>query len=105
MSSPTPWASTLTPASTSHSGHALNHFTLGISLTSAAHDDIEHRFAHHPADSYTRRAAHESVRSLCRTLARHLLDVVPPCDDRDLAIEHLEDCMFRANAAIARHHT
>lgn len=30
-------------------------------------DDINHRFEFHPADTYQRRHAHESVRTLCRT--------------------------------------
>lgn len=65
-------------------------------------DDINHRFEFHPADTYQRRHAHESVRTLCRTLAQHLNDVLPEGRDKDLALEHLEDVMFRANASIAR---
>lgn len=65
-------------------------------------DDLDRRFAYHPAATQERRDDHESVRDACRDLARHLNELLPEGREKALAITHLETVMFWANAGIAR---
>lgn len=64
--------------------------------------DLERRFSFHPADTPERREAHERVRDLCKAVARQLDAQLPGGREKSLAITHLEETMFWANAAIAR---
>jgi len=64
--------------------------------------DIENRFAFHPASTPERRDEHTSVRQNCRRLADFINENVPDGREKSLAITHLEEAMFWANAAIAR---
>jgi hypothetical protein len=64
--------------------------------------EIERRFAFHPATDDEKRSAHGSVRSLCRSLADDLDVRLPDSREKSLAITHLEEVMFWANAAVAR---
>ena len=66
-------------------------------------NDIEHRFAFHAATTDEKQLAHGSARGLCRSLAMQLNDLLPDGREKALAITHLEEVMFWANAAIARH--
>lgn len=65
-------------------------------------DDIENRFAFHPATSEEKVNAHTSVRQACRRLADELNERLPEGREKSLAITHLEDVMLWSNAAIAR---
>jgi hypothetical protein len=65
-------------------------------------DDIEHRFAFHPATTEERRDEHTSVRQNCRQLADFLNEKLPEGREKALAITHLEEVMLWANAALAR---
>lgn len=65
-------------------------------------EDIEHRFAFHPATSEEKRDAHTSVRQQCRQLADALNAQLPEGREKSLAITHLEEVMFWGNAALAR---
>ncbi len=58
-------------------------------------------FAYHAPDEEKKRQ-HENIRAGCRQLT-HLVDrSVPDSREKSLAITHLEEAMFWANAAIAR---
>jgi len=65
-------------------------------------EDIDNRFTTHPPTTYERRHAHESARSLCKTLAHHFNDVLPDGREKEVALTKIEEAMFWANASIAR---
>lgn len=65
--------------------------------------DIEHRFAFHAATDNEKRNAHSSVRNVCGEAAKFVDANVPDSREKSLAITHLEEAMFWANAALARH--
>ncbi|HET6917251.1 MAG TPA: hypothetical protein VFH56_14250 [Acidimicrobiales bacterium] len=65
--------------------------------------DIENRFAFHPATTEEKRNEHTSIRQHCRRLADALNEKVPEGREKSLAVTHLEEVMFWANAAIARY--
>jgi hypothetical protein len=64
--------------------------------------DIENRFAFHAASRRGKADEHTSARQGCRQLADHLNDLLPEGREKSLAVTHLEEVMFWANAAIAR---
>lgn len=61
-------------------------------------------FRFHPADSQTQ-IHHQSVRSEHETLALWIERNVPPCPERDQAIQSLAASMWACNSAVAQHHT
>lgn len=64
--------------------------------------DLNNRFDFHPATTAEKRGEHGSIREACKTLA-HTFDArVPAGREKALALTHLEEAMFWANAAIAR---
>ncbi|MFC8584212.1 hypothetical protein ACFUGD_06605 [Streptomyces sp. NPDC057217] len=65
-------------------------------------EDIEHRFAFHPATTDEKRDAHTSVRQHCRRLADHINETCPDGREKSLAITAIEEAMFWGNAALAR---
>jgi hypothetical protein len=70
-------------------------------------EEITHRFAYHPPRDEAAVKAHERVRKLLGDVAQEL-DALLPGDrprEKALALTHLEDAMFAANAAIARSRT
>jgi hypothetical protein len=63
--------------------------------------DIDNRFTHHPPkegqpDTY------EAIRRQARVFAKDINDAVPDGREKSLAITHLEEVVFWANAGIAR---
>jgi hypothetical protein len=66
------------------------------------HQDIDNRFTYHkPTEDQIIRMA--ALREQARIFA-HMIDAATPtCREQSLAITSLEDCVMRANAAIARH--
>lgn len=64
--------------------------------------DIDHRFKFHSASRQEKADEHTSARQGCRQLADHLNELLPEGREKALAITKLEECMFWANAAIAR---
>ncbi|GAB3376274.1 Acb2/Tad1 domain-containing protein [Amycolatopsis echigonensis] len=67
-------------------------------------EDIANRFDFHAATTEEKRNEHTSVRQACRRLTDELNERVPDGREKSLAITHLEEVMFWANAAIARTH-
>ncbi len=67
-----------------------------------APDDIANRFDFHPAATPERGEEHSRVRRACRALADELNGWLPEGREKELAITHLEEVMFWANAGIAR---
>jgi len=63
--------------------------------------DIDNRFTYHAPDA-VKVEKHEFVRRDVGTLANRLNDSLPEGREKSLAITHLEEVMFWANAAIAR---
>lgn len=68
-----------------------------------AQTDIDLRFDYHPPSNPGVRQAHENVRFGCKNLANYLNGHLPEGREKSLAITKLEEVMFWANAAIARH--
>lgn len=64
--------------------------------------DLENRFKAYPATNENMKAAHEDVRHHCWVLAAAINELVPEGREKSLAITHLEEVMFWANAGIAR---
>jgi hypothetical protein len=64
--------------------------------------DIENRFAFHAASRQEKADEHASARQGCRQLADRLNELMPDGREKSLAITHLEEVMFWANAGIAR---
>lgn len=63
--------------------------------------DIDNRFAFHAANT-AKQQLHGGIRESCKKLAHTLNDLLPEGREKSLAITHLEEVMFWANAAIAR---
>jgi len=61
------------------------------------------RFNYHPPNTETKVDNHRRVREACRAAAQEIVEVTGgPTREQSLAITHLEEAMFWANAAIAR---
>jgi hypothetical protein len=66
-------------------------------------DQLKHRFQFHPADAENKKDAHQQVREVLLEAADTLVDLTgAESREQSLAITHLEEAMFWANAAIAR---
>lgn len=63
--------------------------------------DLESRFAQHVVDEKNAKAM-DLVRRRSGKLAELINKIVPPGREKSLAITHLEEVMFWANAGIAR---
>lgn len=63
-------------------------------------NDIENRFAFHPATEVTG-PKHDAVRAACRTLAHYLSGELPEGRHKALSLTALQESMMWANAAIA----
>jgi hypothetical protein len=64
--------------------------------------EVAVRFAHHPPTSNAVAAAHEAARLKCVTLAAFVFNTIPPGDERERAIDAIDDACMAINAAIAR---
>jgi len=64
--------------------------------------DIENRFRHHPPTG-NKGAQHEAVRGDLERLAKKFQKTLPDGREKSLVLTKLEEAMFWANAAIARH--
>jgi hypothetical protein len=64
-------------------------------------DELVRRFRHHPPKD-GQRDRFEKVRQACLDLAVLVDTECPDSREKTLALTHLDDVMFNANAAIAR---
>lgn len=64
--------------------------------------EVARRFEFHEAATQDVKDAHAEVRRLCGNLAAQFVVNLPPGREAALAITHLEEAMFWANAAVAR---
>lgn len=65
--------------------------------------DLENRFTYHPPVTEGQAALYQSVRDQAHELARWINHEVLDSREKSLAITKLEEAVFWANAAIARH--
>lgn len=65
--------------------------------------DLMSRFTYHPPFSEGQTKRYEMIREVARNYALLLNDSCPESREKSLAITHLEEVVFWANAAIARH--
>lgn len=65
---------------------------------------MTHRFQYHPPTNEAARTAHESIRSLMRTVNADVLALLPADRPREAALftTKIEEAMMWANAAVAR---
>jgi hypothetical protein len=64
--------------------------------------DLENRFSFHPATDDKTKQAHDTVRGDCLRFAIDLNKLLRDSDEKEKAIDKLDEVMFWANAAIAR---
>lgn len=64
--------------------------------------DIDNRFTYHPPLTANQRATYQSIRDIAKDTARFFDQYCPDSRELSLAITHLEEAVFWANAAIAR---
>lgn len=62
---------------------------------------VENAFTHHPPKE-DQAERYELIREKAKELAVLFLRSTPPSRERSLALTHLEEAVFNANAAIAR---
>lgn len=62
---------------------------------------LHHRFAYHRPDE-PKAIKHAAIRGGCANLADFLDEELPVGREKSLALTKLEECMFWANAALAR---
>jgi hypothetical protein len=68
-------------------------------------DDLERRFGYHPPPNAAVGDQHAHAREIVRITAGGLLSLMPDEPrERALVLTKLEEALFWANAAIARHH-
>jgi hypothetical protein len=66
-------------------------------------DELARRFNYHPPTTDEKIERHHQVREACRSAAEEVIEATgPPSREQSLAITHLEEAMYWANAAIAR---
>lgn len=63
---------------------------------------LENQFMYHIAEG-TQPLQYATVRGECLELARLIVVLCPESEERDQAIKRLNEVMFWANAAVARH--
>lgn len=64
--------------------------------------EIEHRFSYHPPKP-GQPETYEKIRAHAKSLAYRLDGDCPPSRERSIAMTKLDEVVFWANAAIARH--
>lgn len=72
-----------------------------MELTKAQVADLDNRFGYHPATPDTA-PKFNAIRQACRHLAELIELSVPQSREQSLALTHLEETMYWANAGIAR---
>lgn len=70
--------------------------------TSSLLRELENQFTYHMAEG-EQPLRYAAVRGQCLELAKLIVVLCPESTERDIAIERLNEVMFWANGAIARH--
>ena len=65
-------------------------------------EDLDQRFDYHPPKTIKRQDEHAAARMLVKDVAIGLSELLPAGREAALAMTHLEEALFWANAAIAR---
>lgn len=68
-----------------------------------ARAELAHRFQYHPPTNPGAREAHQKTRATLGEVAAELTELLPPGREAALFTTKIEEAMFWANAAIARH--
>jgi hypothetical protein len=63
--------------------------------------DLKIRFTYHPPQD-DQQERYVRLRLLGYSLAKDIVEMTPPSREQSLALTHLEEAIFQANAAIAR---
>lgn len=66
------------------------------------HARIENDFRHHPPSGPRQTQVYTRIRAQARRLAHELVELCPPSRSLSSALTRLEECVFHANAAVAR---
>lgn len=68
-----------------------------------ARAELAHRFQYHPPTNPGAREAHEDVRETLGAVTQKLVPMLPAGREAATFVTKMEEAMFWANAAIARH--
>lgn len=74
----------------------------GIDRPRTIQEDVDHRFTYHPPMPF-QTEKYIQIRNLAKSLAYLVANLAPESREQSLAITHIEEAVFWANAAIARH--
>jgi hypothetical protein len=64
--------------------------------------DLYKRFEFEP-EGHDKARMHESIRDLCRQMALNMDYLLPDCRETSIVMTKIEEVMFWANSAVARH--
>ena len=64
--------------------------------------ELHERFIYHSVSDEASERIH-TIRTLAKALARYIIANTPESREQSLAVTHIEEATFWANAAIARH--
>lgn len=65
--------------------------------------DLENRFTYHAPKDADQVARYGCIRNIAKNFAYNIKAMTPASREQSLALTHLEEAVFWANAAIARH--
>lgn len=65
--------------------------------------EVRNRFRYHKPSTEDVAMTHQAIRTVCDWVACELLEHCPESRELSLALTKLEEAMFWANAAVARH--
>lgn len=70
-------------------------------MNAPTYDELDNRFTYHPPPNQETIEKYARLRTLAREFAGLIVDLTPVSRDQSLALTALEDCVMRANRAIA----
>lgn len=65
--------------------------------------DLENRFTYHAPKDAIQVEKYARIRDIAKNYAYTIKEMTPASREQSLALTHLEECVFWANAAMARH--
>lgn len=77
--------------------------TSRFAVTAGRRDEIDHNFTHHPPSSPEVGERYAEIRAQLKQSAIFICESTPVSREQSLALTKLEEAMFWANAAVARH--